>query len=712
MLSAITFGKANMKLKIVLALTTIISVGMSFNSTAKSDDLDAKNVIQLADYLDFERVGNGQISPDGSQILYSRSHIDKLNDKFTSTLWLMNTDGSRNRPLMSGQSAYWSPDGKRIAYVDNDSNGKRQIFVRFMDEEAATLQVTSYENSPRSMAWSPDGSQIAFVARVPMKSTWSVKLPERPKGAKWTEDPPIIDTLHYRQDRVGYTNTGYDHIFVVPAMGGTARQLTSGEWNVGNRRLGTIATAPILSWSADGKQIAFDGLTREQTPDAWSESHINLVTVADGTITQLTTGKGTYRQPDFSPDGKHIAFVGYPAHNTSYPVPDLYVMEQDGKNSRALTKDLDDGPASIEWLNNGKEIIVNISAQGARNIHAVDLRGKMRDITSGAQIVTFYNVAKNGQAAISFSTSDKPMEIAITSVKDKNKIRTLTDVNSDVLYGKTLGQVKEIWYDATAETGESARVQGWIVLPPDYDASKKYPLLLQIHGGPHAMYNSGFSFTYQEFAARGYVVLYTNPRGSTGYGSDFANAIRHRYPGPVDYADLMAGVDKVIADGYADSERLFVAGCSGGGVLTTWIIGQTNRFKAAAALCPVTNWIGMSGTTDVVAWLYNFFPAPYWEDPKPWLDHSTLMHVGKVNTPTLLMTGDKDLRTPIGEAESYFAALKIRGIPTRLVPMRNEYHGTGSIPSNYMRTNLMMRKWFDEFDPAKMKQAEQTAAEQ
>jgi dipeptidyl aminopeptidase/acylaminoacyl peptidase len=691
-----------MKLKILIAMATIFSASVGFCAASFAKDNSDKNFIQLKDYLDFERVGNGQISPDGSQILYSRSHIDKMNDKFTSTLWLMSFNGSRNRPMMLGQNALWAPDGKRIAYVASDNNEKGQIFVRFIDAESATLQVTSFEHSPRSMAWSPDGKQIAFVARVPIKSTWTVTLPERPQGAKWTEDPPVIDTLHYRQDRVGYTNNGYDHIFVVPAMGGTPRQLTSGDWNVGRRGLGSIASAPALSWSPDGKVIAFDGLTRAQTPEAWSESHINLVSVADGTITQLTSGQGNYGQPDFSPDGKQIAYTGYPEHNTSYPVPDLFVMTNDGSNIKALTNDLDDGPSSIEWLDSGREIVFTVSARGSRNIHAVDLRGRIRDITSGAQVVTLFNVSKNGRAAVSISTSDKPSEIAVTNIKGKNDISRLTDVNSDVLYGKTLGEVKEIWYDATAETGESARVQGWVVLPPNYDSNKKYPLLLQIHGGPHAMYNSGFNFTFQEFAARGYVVLYTNPRGSTGYGSDFANAIRHRYPGPVDYADLMAGVDKVIADGYADSDRMFVAGCSGGGILTTWIIGQTDRFKAAAALCPVTNWIGMSGTTDVVGWLYNFFPAPYWEDPKPWLDHSTLMHVGKVKTPTLLMTGDKDLRTPIGEAESYFAALKILGIPTRLIPMRNEYHGTGSIPSNYMRTNLMLRKWFDEFDPVKV----------
>lgn len=668
--------------------------------SAMAQDSEIKT-IQLEDYLDFETVGNPQISPDGSQVIYSRRRVDKLNDRFSSSLWIMNADGSRNRQLMSGGSALWSPSGDRIAYVASDSNDKPQIFVRFMDDEGLVTQVTSFEHAPRSMAWSPDGQSIAFVARIPKRNDWTVSLPGRPKGAKWADDPVIIDTLHYRQDRVGFTNSGFDHLFVVPAIGGTPRQLTSGDWNVGARAIGAIAYPPALSWSPDSTTIAFDGPGKPVEAPHYFESHINLVDVDSGEMTTLTEGRGTYNAPVYSPDGSKIAFAGYPAHDTSYPVPNLYTIEPSGDGMMALAEELPDGPSAIHWAPNSREILFTMNAFGQRNIHKVNLRGRMSDVTSGKQVVTLSNRSENGALAVTVTRSDLPGTVAVIPAgSNSGAMRPLTNVNADIMTGKTLGRVAEINYSATASTGETADVQGWIVYPPDYEEGKTYPLLLSIHGGPHAMYNSGFNFTFQEFAARGYVVLYTNPRGSTGYGDAFVNAIRHRYPGALDYADLMAGVDYAVDNGIADPERLFITGCSGGGVLTTWTIGQTDRFKAAAALCPVVNWIGMSGTTDVVGWLYNFFPKPFWEDPKPWLDHSTIMHVGKVVTPTLLMTGDKDLRTPLGEAEEYYAALKIRGIDTLLVPMRGEYHGTRSIPSNYLRTSLMMRKWFDEYDPA------------
>lgn len=677
-------------------------VGAMPEVNAQNAASEADNTLKLVDFLDFESVSNPQISPDGSTVLYARRRVDKLIDKQVSTLWLMEADGSRNRQLMDGGAGFWSPDGTRIAFMKADANETAQIFVRFMDGDGLVTQVTNFEHAPRALSWSPDGTQIAFVARVPLKDKWSVTLPGRPKGATWTEDPVVIDTLHYRQDRVGYTNSGYDHLFVVPAMGGTPRQLTDGDWNVGQRGLGVIAGTPRLEWSPDGQVIAFDGPGKPIEAGYWFESHINLVNVSSGDLTALTSGHGTYGDPAFSPDGKTIAFSGYPDHNTSYPVPNLYSIDTNGTNERVLAEDLPDGPTRLQWAPDSREIYFTMEDRGARNLHAVNLRGRLRAVTEGAQVVTLASVADTGAIAVTFSRSDLPAAIAVAkSAEDRVTLSPLTDVNADVLFGKTLGRVEEIWYDATAQSGESARVQGWVVYPPDFDETKTYPLMLSIHGGPHAMYNSGFNFTFQEFAARGYVVLYTNPRGSTGYGSDFANAIQYRYPGPVDYADLMAGVDSVLDRGFVDEDRMFITGCSGGGVLTTWVIGQTNRFKAAAALCPVVNWIGMSGTTDVVGWLYNFFPEPFWENPDPWLAHSTIMHVGKVETPTLLMTGTRDLRTPLGEAEEYFAALKVRGVPTRLVPMVNEYHGTRSIPSNYLRTSLMMRKWFDEFDPGK-----------
>lgn len=665
------------------------------------------NVLQVADYLDYEWVRNPQISPDGKQVIYTRQRVDKMKDKIAPTLWIINTDGTNNRQLMDGAGALWSPDGSRIAFVKPDADGRPQIYTRSMDASGLVTQVTSFEYAPSAMEWAPDGRSIAFVARVAQKSDWKITLPGRPEGAKWTEDPVIVEDLHYRQDRVGYTNTGYDHLFVVSAEGGTPKQLTSGNWNVGMRRIGAIAFPARLSWSPDSRRIAFDGAGKPIESPYWFESHIHVVDVATGEKTTLTTGRGTYGEPAWSPDGKTIAFTGYDTHERLYHVDNLYVIDAAGGTPNQLLTDLPDGPGNLHWAANSKTIYFAMDKEGDRNLHRVDLRGNMAEVTTGDHTVAFASLSNTGVAATVVSSPSVPDAVAIVSNLDrKPTLRTITDVNADLLDGKTLGKVEEVWYEATAETGETARVQGWIVYPPDYDASKTYPLLLSIHGGPNAMYDTSFDFSYQEFAASGYVVLYTNPRGSTGYGEDFANAIDGRYPGPVDYADLMAGVDLLIERKIADPERLFVTGCSGGGVLTTWIIGQTDRFKAAAALCPVVNWIGMSGTTDVAAWLYTFFEEPFWVDPKPWLDHSTIMHVGKVKTPTLLMTGVEDLRTPLGEAEEYFAALKYRGVPTKLVPMVGEYHGTSSIPSNYLRTSLMLRKWFEEFDPGKKAEVE------
>ena len=694
---------------ISIILTALFVLGIS---KAYAHESEEDHKIQLVDYLDYETVSNPQISPDGETILYSRRRIDKLNDKFVTTLWLMDKDGKNKRQLLKGSGAIWSPDGSRIAFMDRDDNDKAQLFTRQMNGEGLVSQITSFEHSPRSFYWSPKGDKIAFVARVPIKDDWSVKLPGKPKGAKWTKDPASIDKLHYRQDRVGYTYSGYDHIFVVPTTGGTPRQLTDGDWNVGIRGIGVIAGSPVLSWSPDGKKIAFDGPAKPVENPHWFESHINLVDVKNGKIKALTDGRPTFGSPQFSPDGKRITFSGYEAHNTSYPVPNLYVIGSDGSDMNVLAEDMPDGPSAINWSPKGDEIYFTMDYEGDRNIHAIDMSGEKRRVTSGDQVINLSSLSDNGTAAMTFTAANHPGAIAVTSLLRKaSKLRALTDVNADIFENKDFGKVEEIWYESETETGETAKVQGCVVYPPDFDENKTYPLMLSIHGGPHAMYNSGFNFTFQEFAARGYIVLYTNPRGSTGYGSEFANAIRHRYPGPVDYADLMNGVDVVLEKGFVDDERMFVTGCSGGGVLTTWVISQTDRFKAAAALCPVVNWIGMSGTTDVVGWLYNFFPKPFWEDPQPWLDHSTIMQVGSVETPTLLMTGTKDLRTPLGEAEEYYAALKIRGVPTRLVPMVNEYHGTRSIPSNYMRTSLMMRKWFDEYDPAKAQDETEAKAE-
>jgi dipeptidyl aminopeptidase/acylaminoacyl peptidase len=303
------------------------------------------------------------------------------------------------------------------------------------------------------------------------------------------------------------------------------------------------------------------------------------------------------------------------------------------------------------------------------------------------------SICRNGLAAAVLTSPTEPGDVVVFDLKQP-AIKKLTDVNGDLLEGRGLGDVEEIWYDSVG----GKKIQGWIVKPPDFDASKKYPLILYIHGGPHSMYGVGFNFEFQNHATEGYVVLYTNPRGSTGYGQEFGNAINNNYPGQ-DYDDLMNGVDAVIKKGYIDERNLFVTGGSGGGVLTAWIVGHTNRFAAAVSMKPVINWYSFVGTTDGSSWYYNFKKLP-WEDPSEHLRRSPITYVGNVTTPTMLIEGELDLRTPIEETEQFYRALKLRKIDTLMVRLPDEYHGFNAVPrhpSNRLQQILYLRGWFDKY---------------
>ncbi len=654
-------------------------------------------VLTLEGYLDMESVtGRGvpgpEISPDGSQILYTRRWVDKHKDRMETALWLMNSDGGRNRELLRGSGARWSPDGTRIAYTAKDDDGNPKIFVRWMDAEGNVTQISRAEERPNQVSWSPDSRWIAFRATVPFESDWKIKLPAKPKGAEWTEDATIIDSLHFRQDRRGRIK-GYEHLFIVPADGGTPRAVTSGDWHVGARFSGTDRGARF-DWTPDGKEILFDGIQGEGGEMRYFESHIHAVDVATGAIRQLTAADGFWTSPRVSPDGARVAFTGYDSENAKRTSPhaELYVMNIDGSDIKQLTSDMLGAPGQIRWAKDGKGLYFAMSAEGARNLHFADLRGRVRAVTEGIQLVSLSGVTAGRIGVGTRVTAHEPGDIVRIDLKD-GSLTPLTHVNDDVLHGIELAALEEIRF----ESKDGTQVQGWLQLPPNFDAGKKYPLILQIHGGPHGMYNVGFNYMRQLQAADGYITVYSNPRGSIGYGEEFANAIDNVYPGRRDFEDLMASVDAAIAKGYVDTDRMYVWGCSGGGVLTSWTVSHTDRFKAAAALCPVINWISFTGQADIVAWAFKRFDGYFWDDPTKWLEHSPIMHVRNVKTPTLLMTGDLDLRTPIAQAEEFYAALKILGVPTKLVIMHQEYHGTTSKPSNFMRTFLIVKKWFEEF---------------
>jgi len=369
-------------------------------------------------------------------------------------------------------------------------------------------------------------------------------------------------------------------------------------------------------------------------------------------------------------------------------------MNIDGSNPRLVSGTWDRSPQNIMWKEDGNGIYFTAQDQGSQNLYFLPLAGTRSDevqvVTKGTQMLTTSSIAK-GKAVGILTSPQAPPDIVAFDLASPGQVKKLTAVNDDILAGKKLGEVKEMWYTSA----DGLKVQGWYITPPDFDPKKKYPMQLHIHGGPHSMYGVGFNFGWQEMAANDYVILYTNPRGSTGYGSAFGNQIMRAYPSK-DFDDLMGGVDELLKKGFVDERNLFVTGCSGGGVLTAWVVGHTNRFAAASSNCPVIDWLSFVGTTDSANWYYNFEKLP-WEDPSEHIRRSPLTYVGNVKTPTMLMTGVQDLRTPMPQTEQFYSALKLLKVPTAMVRFNDEWHGTTSKPSNFMRTQLYLRYWFDKY---------------
>ena len=671
-----------------LALATACSIviagaGAPALTAQRADEKAKSDRLTLDTFLEMETVSDPQLSPDGAQIIYTRGWVDKMNDRRESALWIMNADGSRNRFLVKGSGARWSPTGDRIAYTAQGEPRGTQLFVRWMDAEGASSQITRVEQAPSALAWSPDGTQLSFTSLVEERTNWPIKLPKAPSGAKWTEAPRIVERLNYRRDRSGFVDNGFRHIFVVPAIGGTPRQITSGNFDHSGS-----------DWTPDGKSILFSGLRVESDDYQWRESEIYAVDVADGKIRQLTQRKGPDGNPSISPDGKRVAYTGNDFSRDTWVDSKIYLMNIDGSNPRLVSGDWDRSPAEMRWAADGSGVYFTAQNEGSQNLYFLPLGGspgKVTPVTKGVHMLGISDISSKGVAVGTLTTYKKPGDIVSFDIKNPAAMKQLTAVNDDVLTGKKIGDVTEIWYTSV----DGMKVQGWYITPPDFNPSRKYPMQLHIHGGPHGMYGVGFNFAWQEHAANDYVILYTNPRGSTGYGSAFGNAIKNAYPSK-DYDDLMAGVDALLAKGFVDPQNMFVTGCSGGGVLTAWIVGHTDRFAAASANCPVIDWLSFVGTTDGASWYYNFEKLP-WEDPTEHIRRSPLTYVGNVKTPTMLMTGVNDLRTPMPQTEQFYSALKLRKVPTAMLRFNDEWHGTTSNPSNFMRTQLYLRYWFDKY---------------
>ncbi|MGD8321938.1 MAG: prolyl oligopeptidase family serine peptidase, partial [Gemmatimonadota bacterium] len=524
-------------------VASVIAVA-AHSGTAHAQETPSDSLLTVEHYLDWETVSGPQLSPDGSQVVYSRRVVNKMEDRWESSIWIMDADGSRNRFLVKGGNPRWSPDGSRILYLAQGEPRGTQIFVLWMDAPASPTQVTRVDQPVSTPTWAPDGHAIAFVMHVPDPLAWPISLPAAPQGAKWTRTPRIEDRLHYRQDRVGFTEPGHTHLFLVPADGGTPRQLTHGDWNVG-ARFDDLAQGAGVDFTPDGETLLFDGWMASDGDDIYQRSNVYALDVASGGIRDLTGERpGFWASPAVSPDGRTVAFVGADSTGDTHETTALWTMGVDGSGMRRVSGDLDRDPGDLRWAADGSGVYFDAPDHGSINVYFARAGGGVRQVTEGEQVLSLSSTGPDNIAVGIRSDPDAPGDVVRYDLR-RGVSQQLTHANDDVLQGIHLGEVEEIRYPST----DGFRVQGWIVKPPSFDPSRKYPLILHIHGGPYAMYNVAFNYSFQNFAANGYVVLYVNPRGSTGYGTDFSDGIDHDYPSG-DYDDLMAGVDSLIGRGY------------------------------------------------------------------------------------------------------------------------------------------------------------------
>ncbi len=641
-------------------------------------------------FMNMESVGNPEISPDGKQIIFTRTWVDKVKDQYRSNLWIVDVDGSRARELTSGarndSSPVWSPDGKRIAFL-SDRDGTNQLHVMWLDTREVA-QLTHLEQAPNNIKWSPDGKRIAFTSFVPDNDPiLPIKLPERPRGAEWARPATVVDRLSWASDGRGPVPKGYTHVFVIDAtLGGTPRQITSGKYNHGGQGGGQQGG---YDWSADGKTIYVSAIRKPEAEYLRNDSEIYAVDLATLDVKPLTDRKGPDGNPVVSPDGRRIAYVGYDEKMYTNHISSLYLMDNDGGAKRLLAGDLMSSPRDLVWASDGSGVYFSVEEKGSSHIYFAPLNGAPRQVTSGVHVLNGISLANTGQVAAVRTSFQEPGSLVTFNLKDPAKMTKLIDVNADVLDGLKLGDAEELWF--TSKDGW--KIQGWLIKPANFETGKKYPMVLWIHGGPWSMYSVAWNWAFQNFAANGYAALYANPRGSTGYGQDFVNGIQYSYPGK-DYDDLMAGVDAALAKGFIDEKNLFVCGGSGGGVLTAWIVGHTDRFAAAVSMRPVINWHSFVGTTDGANWYYQFQKRP-WEDPMEFAARSPLNYVANVKTPTMIMTGEADLRTPMGQSEEFYRALKMLKKETLLVRMPDEFHGWRR-PSHQLAQQLYLMAWFEK----------------
>lgn len=705
----------------VVIIAIVTSVGaQNAPGTAGSP----KRAITDKDLFDFIWVANPQVSPDGSRVAFTRVNVDEKRTGYETSIWTVATDG-KEAPVRLTNGKHdaqprWSPDGKHIAFVrggEKDESGKPKpgqlAMLSLAGGEAWTI--TNLPKGASSAVWSPDGKRIAFVSTTTQEDIEKTekKGAARPGEAKAAEsehesDVHVITRAVYRSNDEGYLDPKrHSHIWIldVPTTSDQMPkpvQLTSGSFSEGQQ-----------TWSKDGRRIYF--LTRRVDEPYYElpSTDIYSVPASGGTPEKLATLPMRIGDFVLSPDGHKFAFHGSVTQPVrSYSEPDLWVMEvaPDAKPTNlTATYDFDMGSSvfgdnaaprggggrSLYWSADGRTLFDIVEKQGRTPIVRVDTQsGTVTELTRGDQAVLDFSM--NPDATTIVALVSTPIMIGdLFSVASDGAQTRITDFNQKLWSQLNLTEPEEINYTSF----DGKRIQGWIQKPPDFDPNKKYPLILNIHGGPHAAYGWVFDHEFQWMAAKGYVVLYPNPRGSTSYGQDFGNIIQYHYPGD-DYRDLMAGVDAVLKLGYVDPKKLGVTGGSGGGVLTDWTITHTDRFAAAVSQRDISNWASWWYTADFTLFQPTWFKAPPFEDPQDYINRSAITFVKNIRTPVLFVLGESDYRTPQDSGgEQLFRALKYLKRPTAMVVFPRETHELSRSGEPWHRVERLgyIVGWFDKW---------------
>jgi dipeptidyl aminopeptidase/acylaminoacyl peptidase len=692
-----------MRRSILIVSVALTTWCVSAGAYASTHALESKGrALESKDLFQMHWATDPRISEDGTKIVYAQNSNDIMTDEVTQSLWVIDTATGAQMPLTHEPGHYasprWSPDGSKIAYLSTKPDGRTQIVVHWM-RGGETSSLTNLTEKPTDITWSPDGKRIAFIMLRPVpRPTIGTPL-KKPPGAHWGAGPVVINHLNFHADGIGLDPSGYQHVYVISVDGGgTPRELT----------FGAFSEAGPLAWSPNGKSIYFaDNRSTDwqREPQNWSTftamtQSIYRVDLANDSLTQLSHEVGPYNEPRVSPNGRLIAYLGYDDKHIGNQDVRLNVMDADGKNPHVVSESLDQSITDCQWAADGRSLYIEYVDHGITKVARMGLDGHVEPVASnlalimGARQLPYsdgeFTVSRTSSVAY---TGGSAYDLPEVYLARHGKVRRLTSLNSELLSHLTLGKLSVL---PVKSSFDGRAIGAWEVFPPNFDPAKKYPLILEIHGGPYASYGPEFSFEYQLYAAAGYIVVYGNPRGSTSYGEKFANLIYNNYPSH-DFNDLMSIVDAAIQRGGVDVHNLFVTGMSGGGVLSAWIVGKTHRFRAAVTQRPVINWTSWLLTADMGA-----FGARYWFKHLPWDDqqtyweHSPISLVGHVTTPTMVVVGQLDLRTPYTEGEQFYQALQLRGIPTELYEEPGAYHGFIR-PSQFAQEQTAIIAWFDRY---------------